>query len=143
MKRLYFLVFAFAATLVIASCSLDDGGVNFHYAPLQIVNATVPDTFDFGNTYTINVDILRPDDCTLTDSFDVRRSATDTTNIRTVSAIGIILDKDECAEVNQEIQDSFQFEVRYTEPYIFRFYTGDNENGDAQFLEIRVPVRNN
>ena len=58
----------------------------------------------------------------LADRFDVRRSATDSTNIRTVSHIGIVLEKDECAEVAEEISDSFQFEVIYTEPYIFKFY---------------------
>jgi len=140
MKRLFILLFA--AVSVLESCSFDDDKVNFHYTPLEIVNAEVPESFDFGRTYTISVDILRPDDCTLTDSFDVRRHTTDSTNVRTVSAIGILLDNDECAPVDQEIQDTFEFEVRYTNPYIFRFYTGNDENGDPQFLEIEVPVNN-
>lgn len=139
MKRLLF--FAVALILTLGSCSLSDDGVNFHYAPLEIVSVNVPDTFEFGQLYTIDVNILRPDDCTLTDEFDVRRSFTDTTQIRTIAAIGIILDKDECAEVNQEIQDSFDFEVRYTDPYIFKFYTGIDENDDPQFLEVEVPVK--
>ena len=138
MKRLYFLLFCIV--FVLGSCSFNDDGVNFHYIPLEIVNADVPESFEFGRTYTISVDILRPDDCTLTDSFDIRRFATDSTNVRTVTAIGILLDKDDCTAVDQEIQDSFEFEVRYTNPYIFRFYSGADENGDPQFLEIEVPV---
>ncbi|NNE76231.1 MAG: hypothetical protein HKN31_04080, partial [Pricia sp.] len=58
----------------------------------------------------------------------------------TVSAIGVLLEQDVCNEVNEEVEDSFQFEVLYTEPYLFRFYTGDDANGDPEFLEIEVPV---
>lgn len=138
MKRLHFLLFAIV--LLFGACSFDDDGVNFHYVPLEIVNADLPESFDFGRTYTISVDIFRPDDCTLTDTFDVRRFATDSTNVRTVTAIGILLDKDDCTPVDQEIQDSFEFDVRYTNPYIFRFYSGKDENGDSQFIEMEVPV---
>ncbi|SHI51565.1 hypothetical protein [Pseudozobellia thermophila] len=141
MKRLFYLFTSVAITVGFASCSLDDDGANFYYAPLEIVNAQVPDTFEYGKVYTINVDLLRPDDCTMSDTFDVRRSATDSTNIRTVSAIGIVLEKDECEEVSEEIRDSFQFEVIYNDPYIFRFYSGDNENGDPEFIEVEVPVK--
>ncbi len=140
MKRLYFLLFS--TVFVLGACSFDDDGVNFHYTPLEIVNADVPESFDFGGTYTISVDILRPDDCTLTDSFDVRRFTTDSTNVRTVTAIGILLDNDDCLPLDQEIQDSFEFEVIYTNPYIFRFYSGKDENGDSEFIEVEVPVNN-
>ena len=141
MKRLFYLFSSVAITVGLASCSIDDDGANFYYAPLEIVNAQVPDTFEYGKVYTIKVDLLRPDDCTLSDSFDVRRSATDSTNIRTVSAIGIVLEKDECQEVAEEITDSFQFEVIYNDPYVFRFYSGNNENGDPEFIEVEVPVK--
>ena len=140
MKRLHLLLLV--ALLAMGSCSLDDDRVNFHYVPLEITSVNIPDTFEFGQVYTIDVNILRPDDCTLTDQFDVKRSFTDTTQVRTVAAIGIILDKEECAPVNDEIQDSFQFEVVYSEPYIFKFYTGDDESGNPEFIEIEVPVNN-
>jgi len=140
MKRLYVLLFTVALTLTLGSCSIDDDGVNFHYSPLEITSVNVPDTFEFGQIYTIDANLLRPDDCTLADRFDVRRSFTDTTQIRTVAAIGIVLDQDECIELNEEIQDSFQFEVIYSEPYIFRFYTGDDTSGEPQFLEVEIPV---
>lgn len=141
MKRLYYLLSSAAIAVGFASCSLDDDGANFHYAPLEIVNAQVPDTFEYGQIYNINVDLLRPDDCTLADRFDVRQSTTDSTNVRTVSHIGIVLDKDSCEELAEEITDSFQFEVIYTKPYIFKFYTGDNANGDPEFIEFEVPVK--
>ena len=143
MKRTLISCTAIIAALTVFSCDLDDdNGVNFEYTTLRTVNAELPESFDFGRVYTINVDLLRPNECTLAEveTFDVRQTSTDSTNIRTIAAIGIKLEDRICAEVVQEFTDSFQFEVRFTDPYIFRFYTGDDINGDPEFLEIEVPV---
>ncbi|WP_149273877.1 hypothetical protein [Pareuzebyella sediminis] len=142
MKRMYSILFGAVLTLFFGSCSLDDDRVNFQYVPLEILSASVPDTFEFGQVYEINVNLLRPNECTLSEGFDVHRSANDSMNIRTVSAIGILLDEDDCPEINQEVEDSFQFEVVYSKPYLFRFYTGDDSEGNPEFLEIEVPVNN-
>lgn len=144
MKRLYFLCCAIVVVAISASCSLDDDQTNFRYIALETVNASLPDTFELGRVYNVDVNLRRPDECTFTERFRVDREFTDSTNIRTVAAIGIVLDsEEECAEANDEIQDTFQFEVLYTEPYIFRFYTGIDENDEAEFLEIEVPVKQN
>ncbi len=143
MKRLYVLLCAITLAGISVSCSIDDDQTNFKYATLKTISASLPDTFELGRVYTIDVNLLRPDDCTFTETFDVRREFTDSTNIRTVAAIGIVLDKEECTEVNDSIQDSFQFEVIYSKPYIFKFYTGDDENGEAEFLDVEVPVKHN
>lgn len=143
MKRTYIFLSTMIVALISFSCSLDDDQTNFEYATLETLSASLPDTFDLGRVYNIDVKLLRPDECTFSETFDVRRDFTDSTNIRTVAAIGIKLDQTDCAVANDSIQDSFQFEVLYTKPYIFRFYTGDDESGEAEFLEIEVPVRHN
>ena len=139
--RSYLKLFGLACALALASCSLNDDGVNFQYTSLNITGASLPDTIELGRVYNVDVNILRPNDCTLMDQFDVKRSFTDSTQIRTISAIGITLDKEECIEMNDSLQDAFQFEVLYTKPYIFRFYTGDDSAGEPEFLEIEVPVK--
>ena len=139
--RPYLKLFGLACALALASCSLNDDGVNFQYTSLNITGASLPDTFELGRVYNVDVNILRPNDCTLMDQFDVKRSFTDSTQIRTISAIGITLDKEECIEMNDSLQDAFQFEVLYTKPYIFRFYIGDDSAGEPEFLEIEVPVK--
>ena len=144
MKRTYIFLCAIIMALVSFSCSLDDDQTNFEYVTLETLSASLPDTFDLGRVYTIDVKLLRPDECTFSETFDVRRDFTDSTNIRTVAPIGIVLEQEaDCAVANDSIQDFFQFEVRYTKPYIFRFYSGSDENGEAEFLEIEVPVRHN
>ncbi len=143
MKRLYVWLCTGIVAVISVSCSLDDDQTNFKYATLKTVSANLPDTFELGRVYRIDVKLLRPDECTFSETFDVSRDFTDSTNIRTVAAIGIVLDQADCAVVNDSIQDSFQFEVIYTKPYVFKFYTGDDENGEAEFLEIEVPVKHN
>lgn len=143
MKRTYIILCVLVVASISFSCSLDDDQTNFEYATLKTLSASLPDTFDLGQVYNIDVKLLRPDECTFSETFDVRRNFTDSTNIRTVAAIGIKLDQADCAVANDSIQDTFQFEVLYTKPYIFRFYTGDDASGEPEFLEIEVPVRHN
>lgn len=123
--------------IAVNSCSLNDDGVSFHYEALQITSVEVPESFDQHQIYTIKVNMLRPDDCTLIEGFNVTKS--DVT-VRNVVAIGAILDKQDCKALDQEVQDTFQFEVLFNQPYLFRFYTGKDANGEAQYLEIEVPV---
>lgn len=142
MKRAYFLVLVAALALVSYSCSLDDDQTNFQYTTLEAVGANLPDTFEFGRVYNIDVDLFRPDDCTFSETFNDSREFLDSVNVRTFAAIGIVLDNgEECMPTNDTITGSFQFEVRFTEPYLFRFYTGDDENDEPEFLEIEVPVK--
>ncbi len=138
MKRWYVTFLTIVLFGSINSCSLnDDDSVNFHYEALQIISVEVPESFNVQQIYTIKVNMLRPDDCTLIEGFDVTQS--DLT-VRNVIAVGAILDKPDCQVVNQEVQDTFQFKVLYSEPYLFRFYTGEDANGEAQYLEVEVPV---
>lgn len=136
MKRLYLISCAIVLSMTLASC-LSDDGEDFHYEALQITSVDLPESFNLYDVYDIKVTMLRPDDCTIIDGFDVSKKALTT---RDVAAIGIILERDDCEAVDQEIEDSFRFEVIYDEPYLFRFYTGDDANGEAQYIEVEVPI---
>jgi hypothetical protein len=52
----------------------------------------------------------------------------------------MLSDSKECQEIVQEVETSFNFIVLYDQTYLFKFYSGDDENGEAQFIEIEVPV---
>ena len=112
-------------TLVLAflcnGCSIDDDGANFHFTALEIVDAEVPESFVLNKTYKIK----------------------DSLTTRSVVAIGAVrTDIDDCMEELIQETASFNFQVIYTEPYTFKFYTGDNSEGEAEYLEIVVPVNN-
>ncbi len=138
MKKSLVSVFLLLLATMLQSCLSDDDGVSFHYAALPILSAELPDEFELYGVYDISVVMLRPDDCTLIDRFTIDKPALTT---RDVFAIGTVLEKNDCQATNQEVSQSFRFEVRYENDYLFRFYTGDDANGDPQFLEIEVPVR--
>lgn len=120
------------------SCSNDDNeGLNVDFQKLQIVEANVPESFNYGNTYEIQVTYLRPDGCTYFQGFDVY--PTDTT-VREVVAVGARYAQQPCTQEVVEVTDRFLFKVIYNQPYTFRFYTGEDEAGNPQYIEAQVPV---
>lgn len=137
MKRLYFISFVTALAMTFISCDLGDDGENFHYEALEVTNVELPESFHLYDVYDIKVTMRRPDDCTIFDGFNVSKEALTTRN---VAPIGIVFERNNCSVLDQEIEDSFKFEVIYDEPYLFRFYNGNDANGDAQFIEVEVPV---
>ncbi|PCJ97749.1 MAG: hypothetical protein COA50_04285 [Flavobacteriaceae bacterium] len=135
---MFFYLVVFLTMVTLGSCSLDNDDVNFEFAYLQIVNVEVPESFEFENTYKINVTYLRSDECTFFQRFDVAKTGETT---REFVVIGSVLtDEEQCTEVNQEIETSFDFQVLYSDTYFFKFWTGEDENGNPQFIEVEVPV---
>ncbi len=119
------------------SCELEDDGINYHFVPLQITSADLPESFVLNSTYEISVTYLTPNSCVFFEGFDIRKAGT---TIRNVVAIGSELEDQECAQVIEEGTATFNFLVLYSEPYVFRFWTGEDENGVSQYFEITVPV---
>ncbi len=137
MKKLFLFLVIIILAVSYNSCSVDDGP-NFRIAALQITDAEFPDAFKKDSTYTIKVKYIRPDSCTFFEGFEVVREA-DT--IRNVAVIGSIMtDSNDCREIAEELETSFEFKVLYSDTYLFKFLTGNNQDGEAQYLEIEVPV---
>ena len=136
MRRLFLVFVLVIITFTVGSCFKDDAPtIEFH--ALQIVDADVPESFEFNGQHEITVTYVRPDDCTHFEVFDVVQK--DTT-IREVVAIGSMFIDQQCAEVGTEQQESFLFEVKYDQPYLFRFWQGTDAEGEPIFLNIEVPV---
>ncbi|WP_047417732.1 hypothetical protein [Cellulophaga sp. Hel_I_12] len=133
-------VFFSAILLVLLSfsgCSLEDQE-NFHFIALPITSVELPESFNLNETYEIKVTYQRTSSCAYFEGFDVVK---EDTTIRNVAVIGSMLsDSDDCEEILQEVETSFNFIVLYSDTYLFKFYTGKDENDEAQYLEIEVPV---
>ncbi len=123
--------------LGLTACELEDDSIKYHFVPLQITSVDMPDSFTLNETYEISVTFIRPSSCTFFEGFDVRQA--DTT-IRNVVAIGSEIDDQQCAQVVEEVTESFNFLVIYDQDYLFRFWTGEDENGVSEYLEISVPI---
>lgn len=129
------LLLVLAAPLV--SCNLDDDGVNFNFVALQILSAELPESFTQNQTYEITVTYVRPNGCTFFEGFDI--SEADTT-VRNVVAVGSELQDQACTQATEEVTATFNFIVLHSDDYLFRFWTGEDAEGEPEFLEIEVPV---
>ncbi|WP_339652860.1 hypothetical protein [uncultured Maribacter sp.] len=134
-KRLVLLAVFIA--FISNGCSIEDDDANFHFTTLEIVGAELPESFDYNKTYEILVNYIKPDSCTNYEGFDVVK---DSLTVRNVVAIGSVRTDIDCTVQSIEQTASFNFKVIYTDPYTFKFYTGDNSEGEAEYLEVVVPV---
>jgi len=136
MRRLFLASILVAIAFIGISCNKDDAPtIEFH--ALQIIDADVPESFAFNGRYEITVTYVKPDDCTYFEVFDV---APKDTTIREVVAIGSTYVDQQCAQVATEQQQSFLFDVKYDQTYLFRFWQGTDADGEPIFLDIEVPV---
>jgi len=134
------LLFLCCASLAINSCSLDDGEEKFHFVALQITAAELPESFSLNQTYQIMVTYAMPNGCTSFEGFDITESDTEYNEVRNVVAIGAERENQQCTQEVQEVETTFSFLCLYSKTYVFRFWTGEDENGEAQFFEVEVPV---
>ena len=136
LKKSISVLLCFVA-VALSSCKLEDDRLNFRFVPLQIVSAELPDSFELNETYQIYVTYIRPSACVVYDGFDITDTGRTTRN---VVAIGSEFYDEPCTQALEEIETFFNFIVLYDEPYLFRFWSGQDENGNDQYIEIEVPI---
>lgn len=136
MKRVFFLLLVASFTLM-TSCDINDD-VNYHFEALQVKSVEMPEAFDYGQIYKIKVTYFRPNNCTFFEGFDVVKEDVTTRKVVTIGTV--IEDEDECTGSGEDLIATFNFEVLYDQPYLFRYWTGENASGEPTYLEITVPV---
>jgi len=133
MKKL--VVFLF--TLCIFSCSIDDDNETAYNVFLPIEEATVPVEFERGEVYDIFVSYLRPTTChAYNDIYYVKEG-----NERLVAVMATVFEGSfECEELDDILEASFSFKAGEEESYVFKFWQGEDDNGEDKYLIIEVPV---
>ncbi len=134
MKKLIALTLLLVSVL---SCSVDNDEPNYGYEILPVENVDMPTEFVYGETYTITVSYYRPSTCHYFSEFYYVISGTQ----RTIAPITIVYDKDTCENLEDDLVDAtFEFLVTSTNTYTFKFWQGEDEDGDDVYLTIEVPV---
>ncbi|GAA3573021.1 hypothetical protein GCM10022395_22850 [Snuella lapsa] len=125
-------------TLVLFSaCSIDNDGTNYDLEVLPIESVDIPDEFALGETYPITISYLKPSTCHAFKEFYYLKD----NNERTVAAINYVFEKDNCEALENElVEATFNFVVTSNGSYIFKFWQGEDENNEDQYLIIEVPV---
>lgn len=137
-KYLLFTLFAVAATAV--SCSDDDNDHDYHLEYVNVTDADVPDEFIFGQTYRLNVTVELPSSCYyFYGQYDYFYEGSS----RLIYPIAHVHDNEPCTLNIRETVFSIPVQALQTEPYIFKFYQGEDDQGQDTFLTIEVPVITN
>jgi len=131
------ILFAFFSLILFISCSDDD--TNYHYELLPIVEAEVPNEFEFGEIYNITVKYIRPDDCYIYSDILYEYDF----DTRNVAVISTVVEENNCEIINKEERLTFRVQALQTSPYIFKFWQGDDDNGNPIYLIVEVPVITN
>lgn len=133
-KRIFFVIFT---AIFIVSCS-DDDSSSFHYELLPIEDVVVPEEFEYGKVYDLTVKYIVPDDCYV--NGDVLYEYDD--DARNVAVISLVIEDIECEPLELEQELTFKVQALQTSPYTFRFWQGDDENGEPLYHVVVVPVIN-
>ena len=135
MKKL----FALSLMLIfMSSCSLnDDNEANYNLEILPVASVDIPSEFTLGETYPITVTYLKPTSCHVFKEFYYSK----TLNERTVAPITLVYQNDNCQTLENTTEEAtFNFIVTSNGSYVFKFWQGEDEAGEDQYLIIEVPV---
>lgn len=119
------------------SCSLDNDTPNYRFEIIEVQSVDIPEEFTLGETYPITVTYLRPSTCHVFKEFYYSKNL----NERTVAPVTLVYDDNNCKTLeNTTAEATFNFMVTGNGSYIFKFWQGEDEDGEDQYLIIEVPV---
>lgn len=138
MKKLRYVLIMFVALAVtLSSCNNDDDYHDYHLEYVNVTDAELPDEFIYGRTYKIDVTIELPNSCYYYyNQYDYFYEG----NSRLIYPIAHVDDGVPCTLNIRETTFSIPVQALQNETYIFKFYQGEDAEGQDIFLTIEVPV---
>ena len=138
MKRIKYLLIMFVAlALTVSSCNDEGDYHDYHLEYTSVKGAELPDEFIYGRTYRIDITIELPNSCYyFYNQYDYFYEGTS----RLIYPIAHVDDGVPCTQNITETTFSIPVQALQQEPYIFKFYQGEDEDGQDMFLTIEVPV---
>lgn len=137
MKR--YILILFVAVISFSSCSIEsEEQISFSLVFLPIETAEVPTEFEFGETYSITIRYFLPSAC-----YQFRDIYYDYDENSRIIAVNSILNNDQiCTQALIEQEHTFSVICSQEENYVFKFWQGENSQGEDQYLIVEVPVNN-
>jgi len=140
MKKLVpILMLAVITLFTFSSCDLEDDSPNYHFEFMPVDHVIVPESFVMGQTYTIKAYYRRPTTCHFEQGFYYERDL----NTRTFALQARVLNENDCSPIAEDsalLEAKFDFFVNSNGSYLFKFYTGEDEEGENTFIEYEIPV---
>lgn len=134
MKKLLLLSLSL---LLFISCDTDDDYDNFYFEILPVKSVDIPEEFVMGEVYPITVTYEKPSNCYVYRNLYYAKE----NNQRTVAPIMTVYESNNCQPLVEFEEDvTFNFIVTSNGSYVFKFWQGEDENGEDLYLTIEVPV---
>lgn len=129
----------FFVAFTLVSCSLgSNNDNNLELKTLPIRDYVVPTEFEFGMSYTIKVEYDLPDGCHA--FYDLYYKQEDASRIVAITAL--VDTQAACTEAIIAKEHEFVVNVAQTRDYTFKFWKGEDSNGNDIFENVIVPVKN-
>ena len=141
MKKLFLVL---AVAIMAVACSMDgDERNDFVLAFILVERVEMPDYVVPGNTYPVNMYFRRPTDCYYVQPEPYYSIFGDT---RTVAVQALVIEDSDCQPVEATRPDdvktfNFQCPLTTAQSFTFKFYKGNDAQGNQQFIEVVVPVQ--
>ncbi|WP_299883803.1 hypothetical protein [uncultured Lacinutrix sp.] len=123
-------------TVALFSCSVDDAGPASHQELLPIESVVIPDEFQVGISYQIDLTYVKPTNCHSFYNIYYLKNF----NERTVAVISTVYQNENCTTIDAQTDVSFNFVATQTGSYIFKFWQGEDQNGEDTYLEMEIPA---
>lgn len=135
MKKLALLLLAVFA---VAACSLNDDEPNYMLETLPVESYSVPDSLVLNQPTEIKLTYKRPSNCYFYEGIYYEKNA----NTRTIAIQTSVTTGEVCTPYTEDqiVSCSFNFVATGNGPYTFKFYKGEDANGNNIFEEVEVPV---
>lgn len=123
------------------SCDIDDDGPGTATYLAEVTEVDLPEFFEAGKTYEIDVTYVLPSACHLDAGIDVKRGG----NYSDIYIVGVATapaNLEECDEEEEDLEQttSFSLTVDVNQPYTFYLWQGVDDDGKTIYTEIEVPV---
>ena len=135
MKKIMFL---FLLAFAVNSCSLSDEATS-QEALLPIESVEMPQTFTPDSSSTIMVSYRRPTDCHIFNGFHY---TTVEDSVTTIGIRAVVFNQDNCTDDSGNLYEvPLDFVPTEAGEYRFKFWTGNDAQGQPTFIEHTVEVQ--
>ncbi len=134
--KIRFAITSLLMVIFLHSCSLDDGDASIvNYQALPVIEVELPQAFTFGEIHTIPVIFEYTNSCQAFAGFEV----TSNLNEREITVVAAVSNQG-CEDELVRTEQNLNFLAASNGSYIFKFFTGLDDNGEPVFLEYTIPV---
>lgn len=142
MKKLA-LLFVFALTL--SSCSLEDDGPGVKYQYAKVIDAGLPDSFEKGKTYQLEITYLLPSACHKPLGIEANRGSVTGEGRRDIYIVGVTsinADITDCTIESDDLEreKNLTITIDEDEPYTFYLWDGLDAENENKYITVEVPV---